>query len=204
MRSAARDGKGREAMLMIAAGMVLTGAAAMVCRPAFAADSPSYQEREVMPSPPIPGAQANGPGKEEAGAIKPARIQTGSGEGFGTYLADETGRGVYVFKSDTQGKSGKDAKSDCYDECALDWPPVLTKGAPKATGAVKKDLLGTMKRRNGNMQVTYNGWPLYLYVADASPGGPRGQDLSQYGAKWHLIRPDGSLVRKERKSPETF
>ena len=69
-------------------------------------------------------------------------------------------RDLYLFDAD-KGKS-----STCYGGCAKAWPPFLTKGKPSAGPGVNARLLGTTKRRDGSLQVTYAGHPLYYYEGD--------------------------------------
>ena len=63
--------------------------------------------------------------------------------------------------------------------------------------AVRAQLLGTVERRDGAKQVTYNGWPLYYYARDQNPGDTNGQDVEGFGAEWYLVTPDGNPVRNE-------
>ena len=51
--------------------------------------------------------------------------------------------------------------------CKRSWHPLLTKGRPLAGRGVKANLLGTTTRKDGKVQVTYNGHPLYF---DNRPG----------------------------------
>src|ERR1700730_10803157 len=73
---------------------------------------------------------------------------------FGRILVDGSGRTIYLFLKD----SGK--TSTCYMSCAQYWPPVLTNGAPTALSGVAASLLGTAKRSDGTVEVTYAGHPL--------------------------------------------
>ena len=82
---------------------------------------------------------------------------------FGRVIADRRGEAFYLFDKE------KGKRSRCYGECAVAWPPVLTKGKPRAGTGADADLLGTTKRRNGKLQATYNGHPLYYYKDD-EPG----------------------------------
>ena len=54
--------------------------------------------------------------------------------------------------------------------------------------------MGTTRRRDGRLQLTYNGWPLYSYAHEA-PGQILCQDVDDYGGTWLVVRPGGSLVR---------
>jgi predicted lipoprotein with Yx(FWY)xxD motif len=138
--------------------------------------------------PPASGKQALGPG----------RIEIKSSAEYGQYLADDGGRPLYLFKADTRGAEAQAAQSACYDACAKSWPPLLTSGTPKASGPTA-DLLGILERKDGSVQVTYNGWPLYRYVKDVGPAGaPTGHDIEDFGDEWYLIGPAGSEVSATR------
>lgn len=104
---------------------------------------------------------------------------------LGTILVDSAGRTLYDFHKD-QG-----SKSACYGGCAGAWPPLLTEGNPQAQGAAERSMLGTTKRDDGTLQVTYNGWPLYTYVGDQGPGEANGNDIDQFGAEWYALMPNG-------------
>lgn len=116
-------------------------------------------------------------------------IQTVTGP-MGTYLADESGRSLYIYASDTQGKS------NCVDACAQAWPPLTVPNGQTAhaSGGVMSNLLGTIVRSDGSTQVTYNGFPLYYYGADLKPHDVTGQGIMQFGGMWNLIKPDGSKI----------
>jgi predicted lipoprotein with Yx(FWY)xxD motif len=91
---------------------------------------------------------------------------------------------IYIFERDTKNRS------NCYGECARLWPPVYTKGKPDARTGVKQSLLGTTKRRNGKLQVTYAGKPLYYY-AHEGPGQVLCHNVFLNGGLWWVIGPDG-------------
>jgi predicted lipoprotein with Yx(FWY)xxD motif len=97
-----------------------------------------------------------------------------------------------VFANDRRG-----SPSRCYDICAVQWPPlVLPTGvaAPIAGAGIQPRLLGTAPRTDGTTQVTYNGWPLYLWPPDRSPGQATGQGLTNAGGRWYVVDPAGSAV----------
>jgi predicted lipoprotein with Yx(FWY)xxD motif len=52
-------------------------------------------------------------------------------------------------------------------------------------------MIGTIKRRDGQIQVTYAGHPLYLFAGDRDPGDMNGQDADSFGASWHALERDG-------------
>jgi predicted lipoprotein with Yx(FWY)xxD motif len=58
--------------------------------------------------------------------------------------------------------------SACGGLCAaVYWPPVLTSGRPIAGPGIDRRALGTVRRPDGTLQVTYRGRPLYFYFGDA-------------------------------------
>jgi predicted lipoprotein with Yx(FWY)xxD motif len=109
------------------------------------------------------------------------------GSQFGRVVADARGEAFYLFDKE------KGKRSRCYGACARAWPPVLTKGRPRAGKGVKAGLLGTSKRRNGKLQVTYKGQPLYYYVDD-EPGLILCQDVAEFGGLWLVVKPNGDPV----------
>ena len=71
---------------------------------------------------------------------------------------------------------------------------MVTSGPPLAGAGIKKTMLGTIKRRDGKTQVTYNGRPLYYYVKDSGPDSTAGQDVDEFGGEWCLVSPSGVKV----------
>ncbi len=124
-----------------------------------------------------------------SGSATNVTVKTTSGKP-GTYLTDGNGIALYMFAADKRG-----GKSTCYNSCASIWPPLLTKGAPKAAGQAKKGLLGTITRSDGSTEVTYNGWPLYYYAQDNDPGDLRGQGIDNSGGLWWVLSPDGTPIK---------
>lgn len=114
---------------------------------------------------------------------------------YGEYVVDSDRRPIYLFTADKPGK-GQQAESNCYDECAQVWPPVVAMEEPQAGGNLKPELLGTFKRKDGRTQVTYGGWPLYYYAKDASRGEAAGQDVRSFGGEWYLVSPSGEKQEK--------
>jgi predicted lipoprotein with Yx(FWY)xxD motif len=121
----------------------------------------------------------------------PATVKTRSTT-LGTILVDAKGRTLYLFLKDKSGKSA------CTGACASAWPPLLTKGTPKAAGTVSASKLGTTKRSDGTTQVTYNRHPLYTFILDKSkPGSTKGQGSKAFGAEWYVLGANGSRIEKK-------
>jgi len=106
----------------------------------------------------------------------------------GNALVDSQGRTLYLFEAD------KGPMSTCNGACASLWPPDMTSGKPNAGPGVDAAKLGTTKRSDGTLQVTYDGHPLYRYAADGKPGDVNGQGLNQFGAKWYVLAASGSKI----------
>ena len=112
---------------------------------------------------------------------------------FGTILVDGEGMSLYVFMADTQDSGTSTCGDD--DGCATDWPPLTTDGSPVAGEGVDAKLLGTITRDDGTTQVTYNGWPLYLFSEDEAAGDTNGQGIDEFGGLWFLVSPAGEAIQ---------
>ena len=110
---------------------------------------------------------------------------------IGKVVADAHGRTLYLFRAD------HGTTSACYGACATYWPPLLTSGKPHAMDGVKASLLGTTKRKDGKLQVTYKGHPLYLFVKDTRAGTAAGEGVNGFGAKWYALAPSGATIDRD-------
>jgi predicted lipoprotein with Yx(FWY)xxD motif len=108
--------------------------------------------------------------------------------GYGRIVWDGRGHALYAFTADSRGRSA------CSGACAAAWPPYILKGKLKAGAGVKQSLLGTIRRGDGQRQVTYKGRPLYYYAHDPV-GKVLCQNVDEYGGLWLVVRPTGALVR---------
>lgn len=107
--------------------------------------------------------------------------------GPGRVLGDAQGVAVYIYVPDNRGAS------TCYQACAAAWPPLVPppgRHQVKAEAGVQSALVGTTRRADGELEVTYDGWPLYLYIGD-SVGQVTGQALDM--GTWYLISPAGTV-----------
>lgn len=97
-------------------------------------------------------------------------------------LTNSKGLTLYLFVPDSPNSS------KCYGSCAAYWPPVL--GTPKAGPGVTGSL-GTISRSDGTTQATYNGHPLYTYIADSAPGQNHGNNVTLNGGLWKEVPVSG-------------
>jgi predicted lipoprotein with Yx(FWY)xxD motif len=133
------------------------------------------------------------PGTGDAARASGATVSTAK-TGLGRILVNSSGRALYLFEKDKNGKSA------CAGQCAKFWPPLLTKGKPHAASGVKASLLGMTKRADGRMQVTYNHHPLYTFTKDTAKGQTKGEGLDFFGGEWYVLSPAGNKVEKGSSS----
>jgi predicted lipoprotein with Yx(FWY)xxD motif len=107
---------------------------------------------------------------------------------LGRILVDGRGRTLYLFAKDGNGKSA------CSGLCAGYWPPLIASGKPRAVAGAKASLLGTTRRADGRLQVTYRHHPLYRFSGDTQRGLTSGQGLGDFGGKWWAVSPAGKKI----------
>ena len=100
-------------------------------------------------------------------ADAPAKFAAGA-------LVDAKGMTLYTFDKDVSGKS------NCYDNCAKNWPPAAAMESDKPAGD-----LTIIKRDDGTMQWADGGKPLYTFVKDTKPGDVTGDNV---GSVWHVVK----------------
>ena len=126
-----------------------------------------------------PGAAASPAAGSSGTALKTAKI------GGVTVLTNAKGFTLYWFVPDTA------TKSNCNGSCAQYWPPV--KG-PATAGPGVTGKLGVITRSDGSKQASYDGHPLYTYVADTAPGQAKGNGLNMSGEVWHEVTASGAAA----------
>jgi predicted lipoprotein with Yx(FWY)xxD motif len=109
---------------------------------------------------------------------------------LGRILVDSHGKTLYLWAHD------RGSRSTCYGQCAAYWPPLTTAGKPIARSGARSALLGTTRRADGRMQVTYNHHPLYYFVGDKRAGQTAGEGLTGFGGRWDPLSAAGNAVRK--------
>ncbi len=122
----------------------------------------------------------------EGNPIKPTALDITTTAKLGNILIDGDGRTVYAFTKDT-----KDTTT-CYDKCEAAWPPVLETDTPKVGDGVDASLLGATTRKDGSIQVTYDGMPLYYFAKDQAPGDINGEGVANV---WYVLSGDGKIIK---------
>ena len=105
----------------------------------------------------------------------------------GKALVAANGRTLYLFTAD------KGRKSACYGKCASVWPPLIA-AHPTVGRGLHASMLGTTRRRDGKLQVTYGGRPLYLFAKDTKPGDVRGEGIVHFGGSWWVVSARGAEI----------
>jgi predicted lipoprotein with Yx(FWY)xxD motif len=127
--------------------------------------------------------------RAHSSAVTRAKLQVRKGK-LGHYVVDGKGRSLYLFEKDKGGKSS------CYGTCAKVWAPLLTSAKPAAGRGVVASKIGTTKRKDGKLQATYGGHPLYHYDDDHKAGQTKGEGLKEFGAEWYVLAPSGKKIDK--------
>lgn len=127
-------------------------------------------------------------GEQTTAAASGTALTGASVSGLGTVLVNPEGFVLYEFAKD------KGTTSSCYGACEQAWPPLLTKGAPSAGEGAMSSQLGTSERKDGSMQVTYAGHPLYTFIEDKGPGEANGNGAEAFGGMWWVLDEAGSTV----------
>ena len=122
---------------------------------------------------------ASAPAASSGGALSTMKV------GGATLLTNAKGFTLYWFVPDTS------TASKCHGACAQSWPPVP---GPASAGSGVTGTLSVITRSNGAKQATWNGHPLYTYVADTAPGMAKGNGLNLSGGVWHEIALSGTAA----------
>jgi predicted lipoprotein with Yx(FWY)xxD motif len=111
----------------------------------------------------------------------------------GTVLVNGQGQTLYMLTSEKGGKITCTQANGCTQA----WPETLvTNGATRARAGsgVQASLLGMVKDASGNLEVTYNHWPLYTFSGDSGSGVAKGQGLTSFGGTWYVLSGSGNPV----------
>ena len=105
----------------------------------------------------------------------------------GSILTTATGMTLYTFDEDSDGQS------NCYDACAVKWPPYLASEGDAPLASASKST-----RNDGSEQWSVNNMPLYTWIGDAKPGDTTGDGV---GGVWHTAT---AGVKEAEKSSTAY
>ena len=150
-------------------------------------DEPDRAEAPEQAATQTTGTQAAAADEQPAASRRRrgTRIALGDSQ-FGNVLFDGRRQAIYIFDRE------RSSRPQCYGDCAVAWPPVLTRGTPVAGRGIRRSLLGTVRRRDGTRQVTYNRHPLSYY--EEPPGVVSCHNVREFGGLWLAVRADGNRV----------
>ncbi|MGC4026478.1 MAG: hypothetical protein QM744_15845 [Mesorhizobium sp.] len=106
-------------------------------------------------------------------AAEPAKVAEAGGAKVYT---DAKGMTLYTFDKDAAGKT------NCYDKCAVNWPPFAAAADAKSDGEWT-----VVERKDGSKMWAYEDKPLYTFIGDKKPGDTAGD--GKMGV-WHIAKPD--------------
>ncbi|RVD38308.1 hypothetical protein EN742_18090 [Mesorhizobium sp. M4A.F.Ca.ET.020.02.1.1] len=89
---------------------------------------------------------------------------------------DVMGMTLYTYDKDEKGKS------NCYDKCAANWPPLKAEAGAKAD-----DEWTIVDRNDGTKMWAYDGKPVYTFVKDKKAGDVSGDGVA---GVWHIVKAD--------------
>lgn len=122
-------------------------------------------------------------------AAAPPAVAVATVGSLGQVLVSANGRTLYHTAAEHRGGGVA-----CTGACTVSWRPLVVEASrrPTAGAGVKATWLGTVRRPDGRMQVTYRGLPLYLFRADRARGEAHGEGT---GGLWYALTPNGAVAR---------
>lgn len=179
----------------IGAKQPLVGAAVLVGLALLASGCGGSSSSRKAGASSTPAASSTATGATSAGPAASTAAKAAGGvsvvvraSGHGRVLFDGRGRVLYLFTRDGRGPS------QCYGACARSWPPFIASATPTAAKGASGSLVGTTRRKDGKLQATYAGKPLYYYVSDG-PGQIGCSNVQAFGGFWFVVSPRGTSIR---------
>jgi predicted lipoprotein with Yx(FWY)xxD motif len=128
-----------------------------------------------------------------AWAVTAPIIKSSKNASLGPIVVNAAGLTLY------HASSEKNGKVTCVGNCVYFWFPVIWKGKGKPVlgKGLSPAKIGTIKRPNGALQVTYDKLPLYRYYLDRKPGQTKGQGVKDPAGTWYAISTSGKVVTKK-------
>jgi predicted lipoprotein with Yx(FWY)xxD motif/plastocyanin len=178
------------AVALILSGCATSTVAPMATAPSQVQTATSLPVATAVPTTALAATTAPTLAAEAATSV--SEIDLGQNSDLGSFLVDVQGMTLYLYTKDSPNTS------NCFDQCEKAWPPLLTTGKVAAGEGVDDAMLGTITRKDGSTQVTYNGLPLYYFAKDANPGDVAGQ---KFGGVWFVVSANGVGIGMDPATP---
>jgi predicted lipoprotein with Yx(FWY)xxD motif len=129
-------------------------------------------------------AASTQPAAQTSSSSSSAVVVKSASSSLGTILVDSQGMTLYHLSGEQNGKF------ICTSTACLGvWHPLIAPAGSEPSGEVGS--LGTVKRPEGTVQVTYKGTPLYTFTGDQQPGETKGQGIKDVGT-WSAVTTSSS------------
>jgi predicted lipoprotein with Yx(FWY)xxD motif len=197
-----KDAARRLVLLTLSIGMVvvgMTGCAGPQTTPGSAASPLPVNTTTASPSPVRVSAPLVSPsGQASTSAtphvqVTPTQIElavaSATVDGKQADVVTVNGWTAYRFEKD----GSNPPQATCYHACAEMWPPAVTDGTSIKVSGINRSLVGTVVRKDGYVQVTLGGWPLYRFKGDKARGQTKGHGVA---GDWSTIRPNAVAVNR--------
>jgi predicted lipoprotein with Yx(FWY)xxD motif len=123
------------------------------------------------------------PTTQTSSSSSSAAVVKSASNSLGTILVNSQGMTLYHLSGEVNGKFICTSSA-----CVGIWHPLIapSSGTPSGVGS-----LGTVKRPEGAVQVTYKGTPLYTFTGDHQAGETNGQGIKDVGV-WSAVTTSSS------------
>jgi predicted lipoprotein with Yx(FWY)xxD motif len=146
--------------------------------------TPSYQSPVATTqtptsttSPTSPTSPTTNPTAPQSGSVHAITLNNSGAGIYGEYLSAANGMTLYQYTKDAYNVS------NCTGTCATAWPPYTVSAAVAASLTADPGItgkIGTIKRADGSLQVTYRELPLYFFVQDTKQGDTKGEAVNGF------------------------
>jgi len=124
-------------------------------------------------------AASTQPAAQTSSSSSSAAVVKSASNSLGTILVNSQDMTLYHLSGEQNGKF------ICTSSACLGvWHPLIASSSGAPSGEVGS--LGTVKRPEGTMQVTYKGTPLYTFAQDEQAGETNGQGIKDVGT-WSAV-----------------
>ncbi len=129
-------------------------------------------------------AASTQPAAQSTSSPSSAAVVKTASNSLGTILVDSQGMTLYHLSGEVNGKFICTSSS-----CVGVWHPLIAPSSGAPSGEVGS--LGTVKRPEGTVQITYKGTPLYTFTGDKQSGETKGQGIKDVGT-WSAVTTSSS------------